>query len=77
MRKISIIVSVLAIVAVVASSCSKSCICTRYEDGKKVNSLTVSEDIDRKECKQLSQAKRRGISMVTLGKEVTVEIKCR
>lgn len=77
MRKVLLLVSALAVVAVVASSCSKSCICTRYEDGKKVHSLTVSEDKDKKECKNLSQGKRQGVSTTTIGKEVTVEIKCR
>ncbi len=79
MKKLSLIVSVLAIVAIVASSCGKSCVCTRYEDGKKIYTTTDKEVkvFEKTLCTDLSVKPYQGYSQVTEGKEVTVEVKCK
>lgn len=72
--------AVAALVCVMCfSSCGKKCVCTRYEDGKKIYSTTDNDVriFDKKVCTDGSQDAYQGYSVVTDGKEVTVEVKCK
>ncbi|MDD3280920.1 MAG: hypothetical protein PHC83_05040 [Bacteroidales bacterium] len=79
MKKISFLVAVSAIVAVLSSSCAKQCNCVRYEDGQKIAVLSDNtvKYFESSVCEEQSVAPRQGLSWVTDGKVVTVEIKCK
>ena len=79
MKKISFLIAVSAIVALLGSSCAKQCNCVRYEDGGKVAVLTDNtvKYFESSICEEKSVEPHQGLSWVTDGKEVTVEIKCK
>lgn len=79
MKKILLVISVAISFALIAVSCGKTCVCTRYEDGKKVVSYKDSEVkiYEKSVCTDQSEAKAQGYSIVTEGKMVEVEIKCK
>ncbi|HOF45286.1 MAG TPA: hypothetical protein P5134_00355 [Bacteroidales bacterium] len=76
--KKSLLVIALAIgFALMAASCGDTCVCTYYEDGKKVYSYKDT-DVKYHEddlCESQSQPKADGISIVDGGK-VTTEYVC-
>jgi hypothetical protein len=79
MKKVFTILAIAAIAAVSFSSCAKKCNCTRYEDGKKV-AVQTSDDVkyyEKDACTRQSESSYQGLSIVTAGKEVSVEIKCK
>ncbi len=79
MKKLSLIFSVLTVVALLFSSCAKLCHCTYYEDGKKIATFTDNDVkyFESSICEDNSESPRQGPSMITEGKEVTIEIKCK
>lgn len=79
MKKVLSILALVAAVAVVSTSCGKKCVCTRYEDGKKVYSFTDSDIkyFESSACEFNSVPAYQGESEVIFGKSVTVEIKCK
>lgn len=79
MKKILFLVAVSAIVAVLSSSCAKQCNCVRYEDGQKIAVLSDNtvKYFESSVCEEQSVNPHQGLSWVTDGKEVTVEIKCK
>jgi len=81
MKKVLGIMAVVAVSALMFTSCGKKCNCTRYEDGKKVYVETVDNGgtrfFEKSICTELSVDKHQGYSVVTEGKEVSVEVKCK
>lgn len=78
MKKVLTICAAVALVACMGS-CAKKCNCTRYEDGKKV-SVTNSDNVkyfEHSACTENSVSPYQGYSIITDGKEVSVEIKCK
>ena len=70
----------LGILVALSASCGKKCICTYYEDGKKV--LAYEEDegsryFEKSLCEDQSVKPYNDESIVTPNKEVTVEVKCK
>lgn len=79
MKKFVVIFSMLTVVAVIFSSCGKQCNCTRFEDGVKVATYTDDEVVyyEKSICTDQSVSAYQGKSIVTDGKDVTIEIKCK
>lgn len=81
MKKVLGIMAVVAVSALMFTSCGKKCNCTRYEDGKKVYVETIDNGgtrfFEKSICTELSVDKHQGYSVVTEGKEVSVEVKCK
>jgi hypothetical protein len=79
MKKVSLVVLGFSLVAIAGTSCAKYCNCTRYEDGKKIFVYTDKEAkfFEASVCEDQSVKPYQGLSMVTEGKEVTVEVKCK
>ncbi|MBO4654996.1 MAG: hypothetical protein J5644_05590 [Bacteroidales bacterium] len=80
MKKVLGIMAVVAMSALMFSSCAKKCSCTRYEDGKAVVVTTSNETkyFDKSICTSGSSEKPyEDYSWVTEGKKVTVEYKCK
>jgi hypothetical protein len=78
MKKSLLVIAVAIGFALMAASCGKTCVCTRYEDGKKIVAQKDSDFkvYDKKICEDQSQPKTDGISIVDGGK-VTVEVICK
>ena len=80
-KKVLGIMAVVAVSALMLTSCGKKCNCTRYEDGKKVAISTydngATKFFEKSVCTDMSVEKHQGYSVVTDGKEVSVEIKCK
>ena len=78
MKKVLGIMAVVAVSALMLTSCGKKCNCTRYEDGKKVAISTydngATKFFEKSVCTDMSVEKHQGYSVVTDGKEVSVEI---
>jgi len=79
MKKSVVTFSMLAIVAIMFSSCGKQCYCTRYEDGKKIAIYTDKDVVyfESSVCENNSVSSFQGESIVTEDKEVSIEIKCK
>lgn len=81
MKKILGIIAIVAVFALVATSCAKKCNCTRYEDGVKVLVETFDNGgtrfFEKSICESMSEPKYQDYSVVTEGKEVAVEYKCK
>lgn len=81
MKKVLGIMAVVAVSALMFTSCGKKCTCTRYEDGKKVASSVYDNGGTRffqnSICTDMSVEKHQGYSIVTDGKEVSIEVKCK
>ncbi len=79
MKKIAFVLMGFSVAAIFATSCGKQCYCTRYEDGKKIVVYTDNDTkfFDATICKNNSVTPYQGFSMVSEGKEVTVEIRCK
>lgn len=79
MKKLIVTFSVLAIVAIMVSSCGKQCYCTRFEDGKKIATYTDKDVVyfESSVCENNSVSSYQGESIVTEDKEVSIEIKCK
>ncbi|MBR4536641.1 MAG: hypothetical protein IKO62_08330 [Bacteroidales bacterium] len=81
MKKVLGIMAVVAVSALMFTSCGKKCNCTRYEDGKKVYVETIDNGgtrfFEKSICSEMSVDKHQGYSVVTEGKEVSVEVKCK
>ncbi|NLJ82274.1 MAG: hypothetical protein GX330_04015 [Bacteroidales bacterium] len=79
MKKVSLILFVLAVTAICITSCGKNCICGYYEDGKLLYTRT-DKDIkiyNQELCEDMSEGPYPGYSIITEGKKVTIEVKCR
>lgn len=78
MKKSLLVIAMAIGFALMAVSCGKTCVCTRYEDGKKVFAHKDSDlkIYDKKICEDQSEPKADGISIVDGGK-VTVEVICK
>lgn len=81
MKRILGIIAIITVSALVITSCAKKCNCTRYEDGVKVLVETYDNGstrfFEKSVCESMSEPKYLGYSMVTEGKEVAVEYKCK
>lgn len=92
MKKVLGIMAVVAMSALMITSCGKSCNCTRYEDGKKVlvNSSAAegTKFFNNTVCKNRSEAPEKGYTIESMQNaeatgdydkliECTVEIKCK
>lgn len=81
MKKSLLCLAAVAMTALVFTSCGKKCNCTRYENGEKITVTTYDNGgtrfFESSACTELSQDKHVGYSMVTDGKEVDVEVKCK
>ena len=78
MRKLLLISGIVAVV-LFATSCAQQCICTYYEDGKKI-SVTESDNVkyfEKSVCKNKSVESHQSFSTVVKNKEVTAEVKCK
>ena len=78
MKKLLLIVS-CGVLVTLATSCAKECVCTRYEDGKKIllHSDSETKYYDKLACESNSVTPRAGESYIVDGKDVTVEIRCK
>ena len=79
MKKVFGICAIALAGVMIFASCGKKCVCTRYEDGKKVMARE-SGDVryfDKDACTNQSVDKYHGPSAVVAGKDVDVEVKCK
>ena len=79
MKKVFGICALVLAGVMIFASCGKKCVCTRYEDGKKIYARE-SGDVrffEKDACTNQSVAKYHGYSAVVDGKEVDIEIKCK
>ena len=78
MKKLVLVLGVGVLVAL-GASCAKKCNCTYYEDGKKVAVYTDVETryYEKSVCEDESEKPFQGESVVTKGKEVSIEVKCK
>lgn len=92
MKKVLGIMAVVAVSALMLTSCGKKCNCTRYEDGKKVTVETYdyggTRFFNKTICTNYSQAPEKGYTLESIQNaqasgdidkliECTVEIKCK
>jgi len=81
MKKVLGIMAVVAVSALMLTSCGKSCNCTYFEDGKKVYVQSSASEgtkfFNADACKQQSREKWQGTSIIVDGKEVTKEVVCK
>lgn len=79
MKKVFAVAVVALAGVMIFASCGKKCVCTRYEDGKKIVATNSDNTryFDKGACTQQSVSSYQGYSYVTDGKLVDVEIKCK
>ena len=71
--------AVMLLTLVVFTACGKKCLCTYYEDNKKIY-VTENGDVryfEKSLCEDKSVKPYSGNSVITSGKEVTKEVKCK
>ena len=92
MKKVLGIMAVVAVSALVFTSCGKTCNCTRYEDGKKVLVSAYDDGgtkfFNKNICKNYSEEAEKGYTLESIQNaqaagnpdllvECTVEVKCK